>query len=158
MATDLIKQQLSEQFSAALDKITVASENIEAADVAKAIQNSDTSFVIVDVRDGEDFAAGDKIESSINIPHDVLLADVSKLKTAVDAAIASAKDPSSVTLVLVSTQSPDLDEAVAGLWSDAIGGTGESDKYAAVKVRLLLGGLSNWVAEYGADAKLTRKA
>eukprot|EP00744_Colponema_vietnamica_P026655 GILI01039612.1.p1 GENE.GILI01039612.1~~GILI01039612.1.p1 ORF type:complete len:172 (+),score=49.96 GILI01039612.1:49-516(+) len=155
MAANL-KQQLSEQFSAALDKLTVTSDNIEAATVASAIQNSDPSFVIVDVRGEEDFAAGAKIATAVNIPHDALLADAGKLKSAVDTAVAATKGANAVTLVLVSAESPDLDEAAAGLWSDAI--ASEADKYSAVNVRLLLGGLSNWIAENGDNAALTVKA
>lgn len=52
--------------------------SIEANEVISLIENNDQSYQLIDIRTPEEFQAG-HLESAINIPHHLLLSDISLL-------------------------------------------------------------------------------
>jgi rhodanese-related sulfurtransferase len=153
-AAAALKKSLSETFAAqlqmppALDQI--APETLRDAIVG---QNSDQVVRVVDVRQPEEFSAGN-VATSVNLPMDSFDANALAAQVAEDAS--SGKKP---LVVFVSSQSPDIDANCAlsfvRAWEEQ--GFETSTKLSGPSIAVtLLGGVVYWLQQYASDEKLTR--
>ncbi len=101
------------------------------------------TFTVVDVRTPEEFALG-SIKGSLNI-------SIEEWTVSTEAAVAKVLAPGKETIVFVSLQSPDLDQAAALTFTQKV--SDELPKQP--QVQILLGGAMYWFQLHGKNEGLT---
>ena len=141
----LFKKQFSAQFSAI--EVPPPLEQVDPEALAASIKGNAAKQVILDVRNVDEFEKG-HVAGAKNIPHsefdaEKYVEEVKKLRA----------ENSDLTVVFVSLQSPDIDEAAAlsfvRAWDDA------GDGAATSFVRILLGGTFYWLQLFKDDSALS---
>lgn len=155
MSTSDFKKQFSQQFSLIdvpppLDHLT---PDALAELVAKQRAGSE-GLSVFDVRTSDEFSKG-HIAGSVHVPLEEFIESVGRLVKAVKETVAKGVTP---RVVVVSLQSPDIDDAAALAFVQAWAEEKEKDPSlpdANGFVHILLGGVFHWLQLHGTDAGLT---
>lgn len=158
MSASDFKKQFSQQFSLIsvpppLDHVNP--ELLASWIVASSDPANSTVLQVFDVRTKEEFGRG-HIAGSVHVPLDDFLANVPHLVQNLKKVFASGRTPS---VVLVSLQSPDIDDAAALGLVQAWAEEREKDSTlpdASSFVHILLGGVFLWLQLNSANSALTK--